>query len=58
MKKQPKSHCHFDVNITNMVTGEQRQLSQEELAERMRQILSIPPAERVKMSFRKKNEKR
>jgi hypothetical protein len=55
MKKQPKdmqNHCHISMRTTNLQTGEQRQLSQVEVALRLQQVLSIPPHERIRQSLR------
>lgn len=53
MKKLPKelqTHCHLSMTILTP-TGERRQLTDAEVAERMQKILDIPPAERIRMYF-------
>lgn len=49
MKREPQTHCKITVSSTNLQTGERRQLTEQEIAERFEKILAMSPAERVKM---------
>ena len=49
MKRDPQLHCHITVSSTNLQTGERRQLTEQEIAERFEKILAMSPVERVKM---------
>lgn len=44
-----QTHCHITITTTDLTTGERRQLSDAEVAERLQKILDIPPA--VRMCF-------
>lgn len=58
MKRPRELQTRGHITITTITpTGERRQLTDAEVAERMRKILAMPPAERIRMCLRGTEQK-
>ena len=53
LPKEMQHHCQISVTATNLQTGERRELSQEEIAERLQKVFDMPLEERMKISLRR-----
>lgn len=56
LPKELQTRGHVTITSTDLKTGEQRQLTDAEVAERMVKILAMDPVERVRMSFPRNTE--
>jgi hypothetical protein len=49
--KELQTHCRIAITSIDLTTGERRELTQAEIAERMAKILAMDPVERVRTYF-------
>ncbi len=55
--KEQQARGHITITATDLETGERRQLTDAEVAERMAKILAMDPVERVRMGLRTTEQK-